>query len=45
MKKIDYAIMRLNEFILCNEYQGENRTLEDGNRILKIITKEMEKMK
>jgi len=43
MKKIDYAIKMLKELQLCENEQGVITTIDDSNKILDIVTKELEK--
>ena len=39
-----YTMKRLNEFILCNEYQNEIKSIDDGNIVLSIISDEVDSL-
>ena len=42
MDKAFYTIKRLDEFMLCNKYQKEIKSIDDGMIILSVICDEVD---
>ena len=41
----NYIIQRLDEFMLCNKYQNEIKSIDDGMIILSIVCDEVDSLK